>query len=253
MRSWFPGRKLLPVCGGAPFLVLLLAIGYAPRGHAELYRCTTPEGGMLLTDKACADNPMAAHETPTPSPAPQASAGKPKHAVPATTAPPSPAPQATASKAKPSPAPPTASQASAGKPKHAVTATTLPPSPAPQASAGKAKHAVPATESSTAGDDARSELAQAAYLRAMGEHCSLPAEHTQVLRFLDMLANNRLAIQGVRLTPEETKRLADTARERAQHDVAGARQSACASADRSLVDLGQTRVQFQVLPAPAGG
>jgi hypothetical protein len=210
-------------------LFLVLLGSYVPASHADLYRCKTPEGGTLLTDKACADNPMAAHDA-----APPVSSGTPAHVTPAapTTAPPKPKPAVRAATA------PVARNAPPRVPP-AAAKTPMAPRPAPPP---------PALD-----DDAQSELANFAYLRAMGEQCSLPVEHTQVLRFLDMLAADRLAGQGVHLTPEQTRGLATAGRERAERDVAGARQNACENADRKLVELGQTRVQFQVRSPQHGG
>ena len=225
MRSWFPGYKMVRACRGTSAVALILLYIYAPGGRAEIYRCSTPDGGTLFSDKVCGEDAMIMEGKPTT----RAPDGHPL-------------------------APP--SQASPGKPKRAVRAATVPAPHGPErgtlpAAASAATPALAAAPSRSQGDDSQSEIANLAYLRAMGEQCPLSVEHTQLLRFLDMLAIDHLASHGIRLTNEETKTLAARARERAQHDMATTRQSACASADRRLALLGQTRVHFQVLSQPA--
>jgi hypothetical protein len=222
VRSWFPGRKTARAWRGAPILVLVLLCRAAPCGSAEIYRCSTPDGGTIFSDTACGEDALVVQ-------------GKASARV------------ADARAAAP------ARQAGGAPPKGAVLASTLPASGS-QPGARSDRASAPAPPRAAApwraapGDE--SELENLAYLRAMGEQCPLATEHTQVLRILDMLATDRLARQGIRPTLEEGQRRAARVRERAQHDVAGARQSACAEAARRLVALAQTRVHFEVLAKP---
>jgi hypothetical protein len=220
VRSWFPGRKTTRAWRGAPVLVLVFFCGHAPCGGAEIYRCSTPDGGTAFSDKVCgADAVVVQGKTTVRAPDVRAVA----------------------------PAP----QAATITPRSAARASTVPASGSLQ-SARPAHASAPAQPRAAAqsraptGDD-KSELENLAYLRAMGEQCPLPVEHTYVLRFLDTLAADRLASQGIRLTPEDGQRRAARARERARLDAAAAKQNACADADRRLVALGQTRVHFEVI------
>ena len=224
VRWWLFGRPLMRASRVTPVIIVLFACGYGPAGRAEIYRCTTADGGALFSDKACADNPMAAKEATTAQ-APE------RNSVP-----------------PPSQTPP-------DRPKPAVRAAAAPVARSSEARARPASTAPPTAPRPAAptpmqGGDGPTDLADLAYLRAMGKLCPLPVEHTQILRFLDMLANDRLDSQGIRLTAEQMKSIEARAREHAQRDAASAGQGACADADRRLVALGQTRVQFGIRSSP---